>query len=346
MHSVSFLAAAALLALGCGADSSSSCGDTTSDPHNCGGCGHDCRGAACTKGICEPVVLATHLSNPRGIAVDDANVYFTDFEAPGSVAQVPKNGGAVTVLASGMNLTDAIAVSKTTVYWASYLMLASTPIGGGPVTLITPALPCGLASDADSLYFLGVDEASGDVTVGKLAFADGSITTLATGVSPYAAGIAVDDTNVYVGVLDAVGSGLVIEKVPKGGGPLDILAAPGQSVVQLAAGGGRVYWTSVEWVLSIAATGGPVAKVAGGQDQVSTAGVVVDSDSVYWTSSNSLFPGPDAVCSVCKAPLRGGPVTALAQGPDSAWGIAVDATSVYWTTQDLADVGSILKAPK
>lgn len=44
-----------------GTDGATSCASPSldSDPKNCGFCGHDCRGAACTAGLCEPTSLGT-----------------------------------------------------------------------------------------------------------------------------------------------------------------------------------------------------------------------------------------------------------------------------------------------
>ncbi len=58
--------------------SSAVCGDIGTDSHNCGACGHDCAGGACSAGICQPVVLAAGLTRPGSMAIDDANVYWTE----------------------------------------------------------------------------------------------------------------------------------------------------------------------------------------------------------------------------------------------------------------------------
>src|SRR5689334_13682087 len=53
------------------------CTDTSSDPANCGKCGNDCQGAPCVDGACQGMVLTN--ASPRGLAVDDKNVYYADF---------------------------------------------------------------------------------------------------------------------------------------------------------------------------------------------------------------------------------------------------------------------------
>jgi hypothetical protein len=66
-----------------------------------------------------PVMLAT--AYPTSIAVDAANVFWTDYPnmtGAGAVKRIPKSGGAVSTLASG--LADApsdIAIDATRVYW-------------------------------------------------------------------------------------------------------------------------------------------------------------------------------------------------------------------------------------
>jgi sugar lactone lactonase YvrE len=54
-----------------------------------------------------------------GMAVDTANVYWTNF-GDGTVMKVPLGGGAATTLVSGQDSPVGVAVDATSVYWANY----------------------------------------------------------------------------------------------------------------------------------------------------------------------------------------------------------------------------------
>jgi sugar lactone lactonase YvrE len=63
-------------------------------------------------------------------------------------------------------------------------------------------------------------------------------------------------------------------------------------------------------------------------------GLAVDATHVYWTNGYG---------NVMKAPISGGPVTALASGQANPWGIAVDDGRVYWT--NAAGAGQVMSVP-
>ena len=82
----------------------------TSDPANCGSCGHNCMGAACTNSLCGPLpVELAATTNPAAIAVYAANAYWTSSStqttgaSAGSVNSIPIAGGTATALATGRN---------------------------------------------------------------------------------------------------------------------------------------------------------------------------------------------------------------------------------------------------
>jgi hypothetical protein len=100
-----------------------------------------------------PTMLAADGPTPMAIAVDDANVYWTNGER-GTVKSVPKAGGAVTLLAEYEKYPWSLAVDATSVYWAEEptASVHATPKGGGPITTL------GMGDGA--LYGMTIDDAS------------------------------------------------------------------------------------------------------------------------------------------------------------------------------------------
>ena len=102
------------------------CIDLAVDAVNCGGCGHDCLGAGCENGQCEPEELANGLGLVSRMAIDDTHVYFATYgiapcPAPDcTVNRFPKSGGAVQLLASDVREVTGIALDATHVYVSAY----------------------------------------------------------------------------------------------------------------------------------------------------------------------------------------------------------------------------------
>ena len=72
-----------------------------------------------------PTTLATGLYEVDGIAVDAANVYWSDNN--GSVLRVPIGGGAVTTLAAKQSFGGDVAVDATHVYWITDIAVLKAP---------------------------------------------------------------------------------------------------------------------------------------------------------------------------------------------------------------------------
>jgi hypothetical protein len=301
------------------------CVDLTSDPHNCGKCGHDCLGGACTASTCQPVVLTSTQNHPSGIAVDSSFVYWTNRASgtAGSVAKMPINGGAVTTLATSLDAPFPIAVDASRVYWANPVNpgnVMSVPLGGGTPTTYASGrnAPSAIAVDGTNLYWA---EVSG---VYSVPIAGGSIFTLVGISNPQRpicpTGLAIDASNAYWsdGCL-----GSIVGKVPLGGGT--VVSLLGGVAAGIVIDASDAYFVQVGTLYKVPLAGGAATTLA-----TNIGGTQIIAEDATYLYTPSLVQIPKA---------GGTPVTLASSDPN---GIAVDATAVYWTD----GATSVLKVAK
>jgi len=352
------------------------CGNTETDPLNCGGCGIQCGGGLCVDGVCSaplPGVLASGQVTPKGIVIDDANVYWIDQgmqQSSGAytsaqVMKCAKSGcaNAPTVLASGSwNHTTRLALSGGTLYWAApNLVLACPTTGGGATVLSTsPLAPTDIAVDETGIY-VG-DSMQDALLMFPLAGGMGPTVLWTSSAAPLA--IALDGATAYFATT---------------GVSLASCGATGTGCASLVVGGtptavdvvGSVVYVGTQAQQSPGAIAScPEAHCAAALTILTTglsycAGIAVDSTNVYFTDlgmtgadggTTGVDGGTDfsGLGHVEKCPISGcssnpTPVAAFVNLPQQ---IAVDDTSVYWTdfgsstnptgTQD----GRVMWAPK
>jgi hypothetical protein len=240
----------------------------------------------CAKSGCggQPTVLASGLAHPTTMAVDTANVYWTDDN--GAVMRLSADGGTPITLATGQS-ASAIAIEGSNLYLANDDgTINQVPVSGGPVLTLASGQnnPAGIAVDSAAIYW----SSYGDGTIAKVAIDGGSPVLLASAQSRPLA-IAVDSTNVYF-TNDHGGS---VVSVPVAGGvPVTLasvdIAQPNDQPTGIAIDGTNVYWTDGRGneVLKVGVTGGSPVVVGQGQSFLNGNGVAVDCSNVYWTDLN------------------------------------------------------------
>jgi hypothetical protein len=291
-------------------------------------------------------VLASGEVNPRSVAVDATNVYWTDFAVngsagaesgpqafSGSIVTVPLGGGTPTTLQTGRDKPLQIAVDDTFVYWAEGgTDLIAMPKGGGAPVTVSSIEEYGIVTDSNHVYWTtGPDVMQG-------AGSGGGQVQLAGGQAG-GNGIACDGTNVYW--VTTMGTPNQVVSVPIAGGTITTLAttAPGGSI---AVNSTTVFWTVAGAVLSVPIAGGAVTTIASARttpDDVPDT-LVADDDWVYW----STVYGQDfgiKVGYLYKAPAGGGSVTTLSSGTLPS-GLALDSNNLYWVDTN----GSINVLPR
>jgi hypothetical protein len=108
----------------------------------------------------DPTELVTGSFSPGGLAVDDAEIFWSD-RNDGTILRAPLGGGTPTVVVTGQNEPRAVALSATHVAWISASGAVRTSPRTGPqaVTVLKKgqADPTSLASSALGFYWLTPD---------------------------------------------------------------------------------------------------------------------------------------------------------------------------------------------
>lgn len=325
---------------GQGAICDGTCVDTRSSPDNCGACGHACGGGKCQDGACDPVLVASNVVEPRGVAAAGGSVFWI---RNGSVERCPATGctGAPTViwnevvLGTGQPGGTTIVTDGNQVAW-----LASTTAGNGEV------FQCGVAGCVNGFFpktssgltdrptqiglagpVLFVSQSTGSARQGPLS----TLVLSATGlVSDVPTGIAADATNIYIAGFSQSASG--VDRCTRAGtGTCTDRVRLFLGATYVAAGGGFVFATSDAGIKQCAATGcGGNATVVMPGDKAAAA-IAADSSFAAWVNAGSASTA-DGTVRACALPGCNAPRT-VATGQDQPVSVTIVDGFVYWANR-------------
>jgi hypothetical protein len=219
-------------------DGDGGCGDTMTDPNNCGRCGHGCCGGVCQAGTCHALPIVSNSAGASGIAVDSTNVYWIG-AAVWKCAVTGCNNTPTQLARFGVPTPIGVASDGTSVYFTALSEVMQCAIGGcqnAPTVLATNLnTASAIAIYGGDIYF--TDEGTGDVMSCPSSGCGGAPTMLVTG-SAAGRSVAVDANYVYWGNAQGVAA------VPTGGGPVIQLDSSGWS--SIAIDDSCVYFTNYD----------------------------------------------------------------------------------------------------
>jgi hypothetical protein len=279
--------------------------------------------------------LAMGQPNPRGLALDLNNVYWSNMD--GTVMRVLKHDNSPTMLAAGPSAAEGpIYVANGFVYWTTrepaspFRMYRTSIAGGGAFTNILAGMDAatGFTIDATGLY----------TTIGsiaKRADPDGTNqTTIGTVPNPVYWFTKAGNRLYWTKYGNVDGE---VKSMDIGTGGVTTIATGQTQPEQIVSDGTRVYWSCVGMDDPVGGgvlmhTGSVQSSLPDGTDlQYYVTGdtrpraIAVDPSFVYWYSIDQH--------ALMRAPKSGaGPVEIVAVPSGEPNSIAVDSTTLYWVT--------------
>jgi hypothetical protein len=338
----------------------------TSDPKNCGRCGHDCLGGACIDGACQPVILYSGSDTPTSIVVDGPSIFVTvDSTKPtgGYLFKCTTDNcqATMTVLATGLADPWFAVAHGGSVFWDNSGTTDAGTVTGAGAVLSCPETGCpdtgpivytpdggggeggstisGLALDDTYIYWANLYGYTGQTgTILQCAAAEcaGTTVQLVGGFDFIPLSVAVDPNWVY---WTDLGTNQVLRCALSGCGDNPMIFANGQKGASgLALYGGNVYWTQGidDGGVLVCPAAGCAAPTTIAHGQANPVAVAVDDSGAYWTNTN------DGTVRHC--PLGACPEPIVIAETPAAFAIALDPVSVYFT--DSSVLGKVLRVAK
>ncbi len=333
MYSVGELRASAADAgagLEAGSDADAgACGDTTSDPQNCGACGHGCLGQPCRSGTCAAAVLASGQDDPRSIVVDETNVYWGSAGAGGVWSCDKACAMGPSKVADEPAPVVALAMTKFYVFWAKAADVKRLTKSSGEIVGVDNGVVANLvalAADEASFTWTNSDATGGvarcpvagcDMMAGPDVLADGYERPAALAIAP--GGFAFAAGNPSRAILYC--SPRCVD--PDAGLAVTIAESqPEPGAIALDA-------TSAFWTNALAAPNAAVVRAALAAPHAPTTLANLDSPGPLVLDGGFVYTIGQKDGSLHRVPQAGGDDVVLARGLDAPRALAVDDRRVW-----------------
>lgn len=271
---------------------------------------------ACVAGVCgkREVIQPGAVGGPRGIAANGSDVYWSDGQ---KICQTTIDSKVVVYFEPV--LMESPAVHGDRLYWLQNEGLFAEALAHGPIESFGVNAKI-FALNETRIFW--VDE------IGRLftAPAEGGETErIASGLGSPSAMIA-DDTHLYW--MDKTGA--LLSVATTGGEPSVLVPSASPNGGHIALDAEFIYWASDAFrvatgesgtwptsrIMRVPKGGGTPAIFADGEvDHQRFANVVVDGESVYWTTSMHAIGRGEGSSSLVRAPRAGGPAIRLVSAP-------------------------------
>lgn len=237
-------------------DGASCSADTSSDPHNCGVCGHDCVGGACSAGTCSPFTFAGYQGTVSALACDETAIYWL--------------------------LVD----TSSPAVWRKDLGAS----GPGVALFDVDDNAFDLAVDSDRAYVTGTPNKL-SLVAGDKRTPGASSTLVSVDASDYNPSVAVDGDRIVVGQFPHGGEDGRLAVLARDGGVLGVYSTGGNYTRALGAGDGTVFLTAASGtpneVRSVSISGGPYASVSDPFGAFAYTNLAVDDAGVAWVTGDN-----------------------------------------------------------
>jgi hypothetical protein len=324
------------------------CANLSSDPKNCGACGHSCLGGACSSGICQPLVIGgsvsaySGLKSLYGLTAFGANVIGTDWYQTnyGILYRVPNNGvGATPAYIAGIP-TDSDGSGVSIVNDGVNLFFAAfRGAGGANTSRIYIANPDGTGVRNINSMTTNIGSLTVDGSYLYWTYIYSSGLTMANKAGAILGPVTTSDANTAMLPVDGViyySNGGVVQRgtpTPNGLGSITPVGTGGGKANVIRGDASYVYWldAAAHKIWRVAKSGGTPADVTptGGLPvPYGSSAMIVDANS-NWTFYFNYNLGSAGIIYRFAKDGSGAPQK-IADLPDGLGSITEDAQAIYW----------------